>query len=129
MQHIKKNNLLIWLLALMVVFAPMQAAVSAIDMLNHHNGQAPHCNMAMASGMHHAAMDHASKGHGDCCKHGGACQGNCSSCAQCASVHVALFAKLFISTTQVTSKLIPQQISLSKGVTGHSDYRPPRLFS
>lgn len=135
-ESMRRDNdhlLLIWLLALVVVFAPMQAAVSSIEMLVHHNGQTPHCQMAMDddrdhANMEHPGMDHDTMGQGDCCGHDGPCQGNCPSCAQCISVHPALFGQAARQEPAV-NQFIYQKTFLAKGIPGRGEYRPPRLFS
>ncbi len=125
----KNHNLLIWLLALMVVFAPMQAAVSAIYVFDHTKGQQQqHCKMDMADTLEHSNMGHSDMEHGDCCQHKGTCQDNCSTCTQ----HVSVQAMLFGHTT-TKNKLIKEFIylktSLADGIPVPSEYRPPRYFS
>lgn len=118
------HNLLIRLLAMMVVFAPMQAAVSAIDMLAYNSDdQATHCQMDMADNPEHGSM-----AHGDCCQHDGACQDNCSSCTQCISVHAALIG-ISVLPDHLINHFPHLKTSLSKGLPGHSNFRPPRFFS
>lgn len=117
------HNLQIWLLALMVVFAPVQAAVSAIDMLDHGQTKQQHCQMEMASQMDHGTMEH-----GDCCSPDGSCGGNCATCTQCVSVHAMMIGQLNMQS-QVISHFESQINALTKGIPGRSELRPPRFFS
>jgi len=128
MRRVNNHNLLIWLLALVVVFAPMQAAVSAIDMLDHNRGRIQHCQTGMADKMDHANMDHVGMDHGSCCQHEGACQGNCSACTQCISVPAMLLEQNTLQN-QPIKQFVYLKTSLAKGISGLSDYRPPRPLS
>jgi len=119
----RNHNLLIWLLALMVVFAPMQAALSAIDMLTDGTGQTQHCQHDMTEQVNHGDMNH-----GDCCPQDGACADNCASCTQCISVHAVLFAGFSLPTPPDYQFEFPIH-SLVKGITDLGEYRPPRFFS
>lgn len=128
MRRDNNHNLLIWLLALVVVFAPMQAAVSAIDMLDHNRGRIQHCQSGMADKMDHANMDHVGMDHGSCCQHEGACQGNCSACSPCVSVSAMLFGQT-VTQNQPIKQFVLLKSSLATGIPGPSEYRPPRFFS
>lgn len=133
MRRDNKHNLLIWLLALMVVFAPMQAALSAIDMLDHQTGQKQHCQMDIAgkvdhANMDHSDMDHSDMGQGDCCQHEGACHDNCSTCNQCISAHAMLFDQTLLHH-QSPHQFVDLKSSLAKGISRHSEHRPPRSLS
>lgn len=116
---------MIWLLALVVVFAPMQAAVSAIDMLQQDKTHKSHCQHDMAGQMGHADM-----GHGDCCHNdnGSGCADNCSSCTQCMSLHAMLLGQLHLAHP-LNHPFEFQNYSLASGITGSNEYRPPRSFS
>lgn len=115
MRHKKSYNLLNWLLALLMVFAPMQAAVSAIDMLDHEKPQ-QHCQMGMDQ-----QMDHEDSSQGDCCQNG-------MDCAKCVSVHAMMFSP-FVFAEQKTHSFQRQLKSLAKGIPAQSQFRPPRSFS
>ena len=122
-----RHNLKIWLLALMVVFAPMQAAVSAIDMLKHGNGRLGHCQHAMAEHMDHNNMA-GEMGHADCCQHDGSCADNCSSCTQCVSVP-ALLLSLFVMEYSFNHQFTFQDFSHVAGLAPGIQYRPPRYIA
>ncbi len=123
MRRESNHNLTIWLLALVVVFAPMQAAVSAIDMLAHGKAQLEHCQHDMAG-----QMDHGDMSHGDCCQHDGSCADNCSSCTQCISVHAMLLGQFHLEH-QLNHKFSRQTRTTAIGITEGNQYRPPRFFS
>lgn len=119
MRRETNHNLLIWLLALLVVFAPMRGVVAAIDMFGHDN-----------NGHHHCRMHMADKGatQADCCRDHGTCKHHCANCNQCVSVHVALLSGSDLAV-QPLSHFIPVRLSSSKGISGRREYRPPRFFS
>ena len=127
MRRESRHNLKIWLLALMVVFAPMQAAVSAIDMLTHGKGRTEHCQHEMSGQMDHANMV-GQMAQGDCCQHDGACADNCSSCTQCISVHAMLLTQ-FLIQHPLTQQFTFQSLSPAAGLTSGNQYRPPRLIA
>ena len=125
MQHRPNHNLLIWLLALVVAYAPLQGAIAAIDMLGHGNGQASYCQHDMAEQMDHTDIDQATMDHA-CCQHDGGCNGHCSSCTQCFSTHVMLTGQFNLQGPMHQQFEHPSYLLL-KGLFGHSDFRPPRL--
>ena len=120
---------MIWLMALMVVFAPIQVEISAINVLEHAHGQKQHCQMDMADDMDHANMACSDMGRGDCCEHEGACKGNCSSgCTPHVSVHAMLLDATIIHN-QPSEIFVCLKSSLANGIPLSSEYRPPRFFS
>ena len=129
----KNHKVLIRLLILMVVFAPMQAAVSAIDVFNFSTDQKPHCRMTMSGNMDDEGMDHSRMTHhdvaqDDCCQHEGACLDNCPNCIQCISIF-AVLSELSILQHKPVSVFIYPKNSLAYGIIGSAEYRPPRFFS
>lgn len=133
MRRDNNQSLLIWLLALVVLFAPMQAAVSAIDMLDHNRGRSHHCQMDMTKMMDHAKMDHDNRehsgiDHGETSQHVGSCKDNCSACTQCISVPAMLLG-LSLIQDQPIKIFIHLKTSMANGISSPSDYRPPRFIS
>lgn len=118
MKQGKRYNLLNWLLALALVFAPMQSVMSAIDMLDHGQPQKQHCQMDKVST---AQQDKADEHEGDCCKSGVAC-------VKCISVHAIIAEQVLLS--RPTQTLFTQTYkSSAHGIPASSEYRPPRFFS
>lgn len=133
MRRDNKHNLQIWLLVLMVAFAPMQAALSAVDMCTHNTDQKQHCQMDITGKLNHASMDHSGMDHSnmaqdDCCQHEGACLDNCATCNQCVSAHAMLLGQNLIDY-QLSHQFVDIKSSLAKGIFRPSEYRPPRSFS
>lgn len=126
------HKLLIKLLALAVVFAPVQSAVSAIEMLDHNTGSSQHCQLDMAG---HTDMDSMSSmdsmdsmDHAGCCQHDGTCQDSCSTCAQGIAVQ-AMFSSLVIQTERPSLIFTPLHTGLPNGIPPGSEFRPPRIIS
>ena len=113
----KRYNLLNWLLALALVFAPMQSVVSAIDMLDHGQPQKQHCQMDKVST---AQQDKADE-HDNCCKSGVAC-------VKCISVH-AIIAEQAVLAHHSQTLFTQTYKSSAHGIPASSEYRPPRFFS
>ena len=125
MQRRPNHNLMIWLLALVVVFAPLQGVVAAIDMLGHGKGTASHCQHDMAEQMDHADMDQSTMDN-SCCQPDGGCNGHCSGCTQCFATHAMLTGQYNLQGL-MSKHFEYQSYPLLKGLSGHSDCRPTRL--
>ncbi|MDH5408342.1 MAG: hypothetical protein OEZ33_06910 [Gammaproteobacteria bacterium] len=122
------HKLLASILGLMLVIAPMQAAVSAIDMLDMGTGQSQHCPSAGMDMPMDETAGHDGNHNGCCSAADNACQDNCSSCSSCVSVYSSLTTANTLSNFS-THKFIPQQMIFFEGISPGGEGHPPRNVS
>ncbi|MDH5446204.1 MAG: hypothetical protein OEY52_11665 [Gammaproteobacteria bacterium] len=116
MRKVSQNNLLTWVLAFAVMFAPVQIAVSAIDMLDHNETQSQHCQMEKNHQAQQDASDQA-----DCCQNG-------FDCAKCFTVHAMMHEPQGMAHSPHHTFNQVYRFS-DHGIAGQDQFRPPRSFS